>query len=257
MFNHTIMGPVNSFEDMFQEMDEQDLDFWGITKHYKVDFDPFGGCEYGYIPEHIQSHFIAIRKELLVSEEFRNYWNNFPKINSYLEAISKHEAIFTKKFSDMGYKWNTYVQTDDIAFMNRYPLMYMPIELVRNRKCPIFKRRMFFTDQADILANTVGNTASDFLKFLKESDKFDVNMIWDNILRTCNQADILRCLNLRYVLSGKDCDLEKAQKILAIRKVALVMHIYFEDLIEDMCRYASYMPSEADIYVTTDSLKKA
>lgn len=256
MFNHTIMGPVNSFEEMFQDMDGRDLDFWGITKHHKVDFDPFGGCEYGYIPEHIQSHFIAVRKTLLISKEFRDYWDNFPEITSYKEAISKHEAIFTKKFSDMEYKWDTYVQTDDIEFMNRYPLMYMPVELVKNRKCPIFKRRMFFTDQADILANSVGNTASDFLKYLKEFGKYDVNMIWDNILRTCNQADIVRCLNLRYVLSGKDYDLRKAMEILKTRKVALVMHIYFEDLIEDMCRYASYMPKEADIYVTTDTPKK-
>ena len=256
MFNHTIMGPVNSFDVMFDEMNKRDLDFWGITKHHKIDFDPFGGCEYGYIPEHIQSHFIAIRKTLLSSDEFKEYWNNFPEINSYKEAISKHEAIFTKKFGDMGFKWDTYVNTDDIEHMNRYPLMYMPIELVKNRKCPIFKRRMFFTDQADILANSIGNIASDFLKYLNESGKYNVDLVWDNILRTCNQADLVRCLNLRYVLSSETCNAVHTKEIISKRKIALVMHLYFEDLIEDMCRYASYMPEETDIYVTTNSIEK-
>ena len=77
-------------------------------------FDPYGGCEYGYLPEHIQSHFICVRKTLLKSEKFKNYWDNFPQINSYGDAVSKHEAIFTKKFSDYGFKWDTYVQSNDL-----------------------------------------------------------------------------------------------------------------------------------------------
>lgn len=256
MFNDTIMGPVNSFDDMFEEMNKRDLDFWGITKYYKIEYDPFGTCEYGYIPEHVQAYFIAVRNDLLISKNFRDYWDNFPKIDSYFDAIGKHEAAFTKKFNDMGYKWGVYVETDDIKNTNRYLLMYMPIELVKNRRCPIFKRRMFFAEQDDVLSNSIGNTASDFIKYLSDSKKYDVNMIWDNILRLYNQADIVRRLNLRYVLSGKCYDKDRAAEILHMKKIALVMHLYSGDLIEEMCQYASHMPKEADIFVTTVSEKK-
>ncbi|MFD1903714.1 rhamnan synthesis F family protein [Paenibacillus rhizoplanae] len=36
-------------------------------------------------------------------------------INSYEEAIGFHEAIFHKKtFSDKGFKWDVYVNTNDL-----------------------------------------------------------------------------------------------------------------------------------------------
>ena len=36
MMNFTIMGPIYPFEEMFKKMDSKDLDFWGMTKHYKI-----------------------------------------------------------------------------------------------------------------------------------------------------------------------------------------------------------------------------
>ena len=42
LFNATIMGPVYPFREMFEAMDQRDLDFWGITKFHKVPQDPFG-----------------------------------------------------------------------------------------------------------------------------------------------------------------------------------------------------------------------
>lgn len=256
MFNHTIMGPVNSFDDMFEDMNQRDLDFWGITKFHEVGFDPYEGCEYGYLPEHIQSHFICVRKTLLNSEEFRNYWDDFPEIKSYGDAVSKHEAVFTKKFSDYGYKWDVYVQTNDLKQLTHYPLMFTPIELIEKRKCPIFKRKLFFLDAADELGNTIGNIPSDFMEFLDRTGRYDVNLIWDNILRTCNQADIVRGLNLRYILPSKLSDTGKTELILSKRKIALAMHLYFEDLIDDMYRYASYMPDNSNIFITTDTIGK-
>ena len=256
MFNHTIMGPVNSFDEMFDEMNRRDLDFWGITKFHEVRFDPYGGCEYGYLPEHIQSHFICVRKTLLKSEKFKNYWDNFPQINSYGDAVSKHEAIFTKKFSDYGFKWDTYVQSNDLKQFTHYPLMFAPIKLIEERKCPIFKRKLFFLDGADELGNTIGNIPSDFMQFLEKTGRYDVNLIWNNILRTCNQADIVRSLNLRYILPSKLSDIKKTEKILSKRKIALVMHLYFEDLVDEMFQYASTMPENADIFITTDTKAK-
>lgn len=42
LFNATIMGPVYPFSEMFETMDQRDLDFWGITKFHKVPQEPFG-----------------------------------------------------------------------------------------------------------------------------------------------------------------------------------------------------------------------
>ena len=105
MLNMTIMGPIYSFKEMFDEMDSRkELDFWGITKFHKFPVDPWGLIKYGYIPEHIQSHFIAVRNPMLTSYEFKQHWEKMRMINTYFESVSYHESIFTKKFNDKGFK---------------------------------------------------------------------------------------------------------------------------------------------------------
>jgi len=115
MLNMTIMGPIYPFKEMFDEMDSRkDLDFWGITKFHKFPVDPWGLIQYGYIPEHIQSHFIAVRKPMLKSYEFKQHWEKMRMINTYFESVSYHESIFTKKFNDKGFKSDTYVNSNDL-----------------------------------------------------------------------------------------------------------------------------------------------
>ena len=38
MYNFTIMGPIGHFSTMFEEMNQRDLDFWGITIHNGAPF---------------------------------------------------------------------------------------------------------------------------------------------------------------------------------------------------------------------------
>lgn len=114
MLNNTIMGPVYPFAETFEKMDAKDLDFWGLTKYFKIKGDPFGYSPYGYLPDHVQSHWIACRRSLVSSKEFQDYWNNMPMIEDYAQAVGKHESIFTKRFADMGYKWDVSVEMDDL-----------------------------------------------------------------------------------------------------------------------------------------------
>ncbi|SEC12784.1 rhamnosyltransferase [Paenibacillus sp. GP183] len=256
LFNFTIFGPFFPFKDMFDEMDKRDVDFWGITKYHKYEKgDPFGTIKYKYIPEHIQSHFIAIRKNMLSSYEFKFYWENMPEIKSYEGAIGYHEAIFTKDFNDKGYSWDVYINTDDLVKHVYHPLLMMPLEMVKNRKCPILKRRSFFHHIADFLNNSTGEQSVEIYNYLVNQSLYDFNLIWDNILRTCNQTDIKRALHHNYVLSTSSSDIKDKLPIKR-NKIALIMHIYFEDLIEYCLNYARAMPPETDVYITTNSEQK-
>ena len=55
IFNNTFFGPLYPFSEMFDYMNQKDIDFWGMTEFHEVPFDPFGTIKYGYIPKHIQS----------------------------------------------------------------------------------------------------------------------------------------------------------------------------------------------------------
>lgn len=252
MMNFTIMGPIYPFEEMFKKMDSKDLDFWGITKFHKYEEgDPFGTIEVGYIPEHIQSHFIAVRKNMLCSKSFQHYWNNMGAIKDYRDAVGKHEAMFTLRFSQKGFKWDVYADVDD--GFNNHPILCATEEMLEKHRCPIFKRRSFMQSYDNIIHDTIGQCAIEAYKFIDEKTDYDVDMIWQNILRLENQADIKKNMQLNYILPADNSKL--SDSIIMAKKIALVMHIYFDDLMEYCLHYARSMPENADIYLTVPSEK--
>lgn len=252
LLNFTMYGPLYPFSEMFDEMNNRDLDFWGITKHHGYDFDPFGTIKYGYIPEHVQSSFICIRKNMLQSFEFQKYWDTMRPVTSYGEAVGFHEAIFTKEFAEKGFKWDVYVDTDDLKKHTHYPLMLMPLELVKNRKCPVIKRKGFFNEYNEFLGCTTGEPAVEVYNYINKYLKYDTNLIWDNLLRLENMADIKNRMHFNYILPTEYTKPTSSKKT---HRIALIMHIYYEDLIDYCYEYAKSMPNEADIYVTTHSTK--
>lgn len=252
LMNSTIMGPVGSLTDMFTEMDTRDVDFWGITRYHRENFDPFGNIEYGYIPEHIQSHFIAVRRSISATPEFRKFWETRPEIKNYDDAVGMHEAIFTQHFADMGFRQDVYCDTSDLEHFTDHPIIKMPVLMLEKYHCPIFKRRSFFHQYYNLLESSAADQGKELMEYLREKTNYDTSMIWENILRTCNMADIKNTLHLNYVLP-RDVLTETPPA----RKLALVMHLYYEDLFESCYQYALSMPEDSDILITTTTDEKA
>ncbi len=254
LLNSTIMGPIYPFRSMFFEMNARDVDFWGITTHPKLNYDPFGKCKYGYLPLHLQSYFIAIRKHMLQSIDYEKYWDELPTISTYDEAICWHEVIFTKEFEDKGFTWQAFVDTSDMEKYVANSLMMNPLELIQNRRCPIFKRKIFYNNYEQFIYFGNVNASMETFEFIKKQTTYNVNMIWDNLLRTENQADIKNCLQLNYIVPSNV--LENEEENHSVHKIALVMHLYFEDLIGYCFNFAQSMPKECDVYITTDTEEK-
>lgn len=250
--NDTMYGPLYSFSEMFGAMAKKDIDFWGITNFHEVPFDPFGTIEYGYIPKHIQSFFMVFRKGFVQSSQFQHYWSDFPVIHGYEEAIGCHEAIFTKKFADMGFKWDVYADSEDLEGYTYDPLRDFPKYLVREKRCPIVKKRSFYHEYGEAMERSGGEATRDVFEFIDKELEYDCGLIWDNLLRTQNMADIKKRLHLNYVLSSKYR--KKTSK--SDLKIALVLHIYYEDLAEYCRNYAESMPEGTDVYVTVPSEEK-
>ena len=254
MMNYTIMGPVYPLQEAFDTMAVKDLDFWGLTKFHKTDFDPFGTMPEGYIPEHIQSHFIVVRKSMVKSESFHKYWEEMPMINGYKESVGRHEAAFTKHFADKGFKWEVYVNTDDLEGFTYHPIIGASVRLLRDKRCPVFKRRSFMQDYSVVMSENCGQEGYELYRYLKEETDYDMDLLWDNLLRVENMADLKKNLQLNYFLPSRQSDYPEEE--LKKKKIALFMHMYFPDLIEECYKYARSMPEHADIYITTDSEEK-
>lgn len=181
LMNYTLAGPVHPIEEMFKAMQARpELDFWGLSRHYAMRSRRFGGK----VPEHLQSHFLALRPRLLQSDAFWQYWQKMPLPKSYEESVILHEVKFTAHFAELGFCWDSYLQTQDLqgAFVN--PLMACPREMLAKRGCPFFKRRSFFTPYADELRRTDGTAARALYDYLKEETDYPVDLLLQSLLRT-------------------------------------------------------------------------
>ena len=253
MMNYSLFGPLYPFNEMFKKMNNKNVDFWGITMHHKVDYDCWNTCKYKYIPAHIQSSFLVIRQSLIKSIEYKKMWNEMPMINSYAESIGLYEAVFTKEFNEKGFKSDVYIDTSDLKDYTRYPLMMMSDEMIIHRRCPVMKVKSFSQNYYDILTDTIGNCTIDSFDYIKDNLTYDTDMIWEHVLRVYNMADIKKIMHLNYILPRDYlvCDYDKIKKC----KLALMMHLYYADLIDYCLNYAKSMPDGSDLIITVSSKK--
>lgn len=255
MANFTIMGPVNTFDEMFDDMDKRDLDFWGLTVHNGVPYDPWGKLPDGYIPRHIQSHFIAVRNSMLRSFEFKEYWDNIPEIKSYEDAICLHEAIFTQTFETVGYKWDSYIDTDNYLSKVDYPLFDLPVDLLKNFKCPVFKRKSFFYHIGSYLANSSNERARALLDYLKNETTYNLDLIIPHLLRICDLYDVETTLNLKYILPTNQL-LDQSVNLDNLI-TAIVLFIRDMSCLDYCFDFSNSIPEESDLYIITTSAENA
>lgn len=252
LLNYTLMGPLHPFKEAFDEMAGRDVHFWGLTRHYGLPFDPWKTCKYGYVPMHIQSSFIVFRSGFIQSKALQHYWETVPMITTYAESIGWHEVIFTEDFTRMGFKSDVYVNTDDLKDYHEYPMMLYPRELVENRGCPVFKRKVFYNIYNEYIDVSTGQAARDLYRYIEQKTDYDLNMIWDVLLRTAHMSDIKERLQLNYILP----DAIRLPDDKPDLRAALFLHIYYPDQIEYCLRYAKNTPDDMDILISTNTQEK-
>ena len=214
LMNYTLAGPVCELQPMLEAMQARPaLDFWGLTRHYAMKSPRFGGN----VPEHIQSHFLALRPRLFTSDDFWRYWQEMPLPKSYEESVIRHETRFTPYFAAKGYTWDTYVQTEDMRGVFVNPIMACPRELLEKRGCPFFKRRSLFTPYGDELRRTDGMAARELCAYLHEKTGFPLDLLL-SLLKTQPLAALSKNLHWRYVV-GMPTQTQADPAVLGLRLI--------------------------------------
>lgn len=253
LLNYTFFGPLYPFSEMFDEMAKRDLDFWGITNHFEVNPDPFGQNRYGIMPEHLQSHFLVVRKSLLNSNEYREFMINMKNPDTYVDSICDYESIFQRHFKDLGFHGEAYCDASEYKDYVYNPVMFRLKEMIINQRCPIVKRRSFFTDYNDFLLNSCGEVTAEAYKYIREHLDYDVNLVWDNLLRLENMTEINRAMQLNYMLPEKEC----LQEECPYQKVGIYVVLDSTKHVDDYMNYLQEIPDEISIWVvgTADKLE--
>ena len=131
-------------------------------------------------------------------------------------------------------------------------MITMPVEMIRDNGCPVFKRRVFFQDLDYIVSFTAGQAAVRLMEYL-QTHGFPIKMVWENLLRTCHLSGLAETMHLTRILAQNSThDIITGPS----PRVALFMHLYDVDMAEEMAGYAASMPENADIHISTTSEEK-
>lgn len=247
--NDTVFGPLYPFSEVFDEMAKRDVDLWGLTKGY-ADVVPLHGQLIEF-EDHIHSYFLVMRKSVLQSDDFREYWQKFPEISTYYDAVFKFEVRFTEYFVKRGYAYDVLVQSDDIKALTKNHLAFMTTELLEHRHLPVVKRRHFYSNIDDFMSNTISNELRDAFRYVEDHTKYDTGMMWDTILRNGDLYSIWKQLVLTEILPV-DSMKTKPSPV----KLGAFVHIYRVDMAEFMKDQLAVLPSYTELHITTDTEEK-
>lgn len=206
LMNDSCYGPIYPFKVVFDEMDSRDIDFWGLTMGKRLDISSIGKgkdtvtLKDGYVPVHIQSYFRCIRKKLLCDNSFKDFWETQKDINTFWEAVAYHEIVFTKEFENKGFSWDVYVRAEEYKEWTCSSMDYIPYLLLKDGRLPLIKRKNFFRDYEDSLRDGAADQFLQTIEYVKRNSKYDINLIWDDVIRVRNMTEVHRKIRLNYII---------------------------------------------------------
>jgi rhamnosyltransferase len=248
MLNDSFFGPFYPLADMFGKMENSDADFWGALKNFedKTITNFFGRkLRHGHMRGTI-AYFYVIRNRLLHSAEFKNYWSSTPKIISLADTNMFNEIDFYDYIIDAGFKVDSYQSNalEGVLFDN---LSHNMRRLIKDDKVPFARIRPFATEMKDQSCQiSYGKDPRMTLDFIGRRTSYDVNFIWDYILRTKYLTEIWNQLQLEYVVPEKVVE----RPYVYSGSIAVILHIYYEDAIDALAGYCANFPANTDFYVT-------
>lgn len=249
MLNDYFFGPFFELDDFFYACEKSDSDFFGAFKNFEDrDLKEIGGkrFKHGYFRGSI-SYFYIIKSRLLHSIEFKNYWKQKPTINNEIDSIFFYEYLFYDYVLDSGFKVDAY-QTDRLKGYFSDNSTYNTAKLVKFEKIP-FARVDSLGEHLKYKSLKIGlaNDPQNLIDYLNKNSNYDVSMIWDYLLRTKNLFNIWNQLNLEYVVHDSIVEKEYTYN----KKIAVILHIYYTDLVETVLNYCLNFPQNTDFYIST------
>ena len=245
LMNYTWFGPVRSFAPMFDRMGARELDFWGMTEHGGGTPNPFTGT--GTMPRHMQSHWLAVRRSMFQSEQWRRYWDDMPMITTYIESVLNHESRFTKHFLDAGFTGEAAFPLED--FSTDHPALLEPDALM-DAGCPALKRRVFFhyppfMDRHAVIGRWTLQKA--------EAYGYPVALAYQNLARTTPPKTLNVAAGMLEVLPDVAETYDPDRPL----RIAAIVHIFYEDMTDELLDRVAMLPSAYDAYITTTDESKA
>lgn len=182
LFNDTFFGSLFPWKNVFDKMEPEDLDFWGLTRH------PGGGkmpLSTNEIPSHLQGYFLVCKKNLVMSEAFNQFWKSLEYPKSYNEAVENFEIRFTTYFQEAGFRSESYIDVCNYSENIKYkenPYLLKGYELVKDAHFPIVKKKALFAPFFGLSLK--------LLDYIESDTAYDVDLIKQHLKRLYRENNI-------------------------------------------------------------------
>ena len=246
LMNYTFFGPVRPFGPVFDRMNSLQVGFWGMTDHGALEVNPV--TEKSTMASHIQSHWIAVRKSLFITGEWKQYWRDMPVITSYQDSILFHESHFTEHFESLGHNYSVAFPHDEYG-PSLHPAFESALALVDDG-CPVLKRRPFFHDPLYLDREAIIG------RWLVESataQGYPERLIWQSMTRTASARVLHTNASMMEILPSQEIGSATTEFL----RVVAILHVFYEDMIDELLDRVATLPSGFDLVVTTNTEEKA
>lgn len=235
-----LFGPFFPLKEMFISMSKRECSYWGITKREMM-VGPDNNIEQSYIDD----YFFVLRRGIYTLDLFRNFC---------VEGKNEGKG-FGKQFQEYFTKYTgeVYVNTEEYRQDNPADNIdyseYLTYELIRKKRLPFLKCRLF--KNLDGLSISFRENLRRSFQYIKEDTNYDIDLIWQHILRVYNIADIRECLHLNYIIDDDVHEIDTLRN----KKIAVVAHLFYPDLMDETLRYLQNIQENIDLYITVANIE--
>lgn len=249
MLNDSFFGPFYPLDELFNAAEKSDADFFGAFQNFEAkEYMEMAGrkLRHGHFRGSI-GYFYIIKKRLLLSPEFRQYWSSLPEIREDWDTYFFSEIDFFEYVKDAGFKIDSY-QSEKYKNYLFNNLTHNMEKLISDEKIPFARMRAFTNDLLyENLSVGYGKDPRKTMEYIEKHTTYDTTMMWDYMLRTKNMYVLKNQLQLEYVVS---CDCVE-QEYNYQENIAVILHIYYEDQVSILLQYCKNFPEKTDFYITT------
>lgn len=226
-------GPFFDLSDYFGYI-PQDADVWNFTDNRKIFID----------------NFFVVRNRLLHSRGFKEFWETLLD-NNYINEDNIN-GFFDEVFLD--FKKFALIDIKSLYGKNENKDYYI-YDMVTKEHYPFIPKELFEKKKIDYLEYNNADEVTKLFAYLNQNKLFNTDNILKDLISKYNISDLKELFNWTYVLDSKinTAILKKLEDGL---KVAVIAHLYYEEMFVYCLDYLRRVPDNIDIIISTNSSDK-
>lgn len=237
--NTTFYAPMHDLAPIFDRMSSPDVDLWGMTDHPETRPNPI--THGPVMHRHIQTYWVGVRRSILTSPQWDEYWTSMPPIVGYLDAVLHHEVRLTHYFESRGFRTAVAFPSEDIPVENA--TMEAP-DLLLDAGCPVVKRRLFFHDPVHFERHALAGRE---VRLRMERLGYPMELVWEDVSHQAKPRELHTNMSMLDVLP----DVDQGGTDPGALRVGVLAHIFYPEMTPEILELADRLPGGYQLIATT------